>query len=197
MKVLVVEDETYWRDLIDVAFGTHATIEVVFAASRDAAIASLNSNRFDLVVLDLRIPTRDGELDAHTDHGLAVHGHVLEVSNGTPVIILSAYGDENVMPSLVAGARRGDPFGTRSADMMLEFFKKGDFSPAFVDRVETIAQSITALDGIEVATGAAPVTLDPLEERVLRVFSRRYGGAIIRVTPLTGGLGAQRSFAFK
>ena len=61
MRVLVVEDDLeFVSDLVS-AIGSAVKAEVVIAHSRDSALEKLSHEFFDLVVLDLKLPTTDGQ----------------------------------------------------------------------------------------------------------------------------------------
>jgi CheY-like chemotaxis protein len=64
MRILVVEDD---QDFVDELLLTLGNLEgpphVTVARSRDSAFALLQKEFFDLLVLDLKIPTIDGALD--------------------------------------------------------------------------------------------------------------------------------------
>lgn len=57
--VLVVDDESLVREFI-ARTATHAGWTVTEAADADAALTALAGTRFELVCLDVRLPTRDG-----------------------------------------------------------------------------------------------------------------------------------------
>lgn len=60
MKVLFVDDETDIRELIELAIMTEADIEPTFAGSGIEALALLESQRFDIMLLDVMMPPPDG-----------------------------------------------------------------------------------------------------------------------------------------
>ena len=73
-QVLIVEDDDEYLDVIisifdEIGVDCHITI----AQSRDDAKAKLESQFFDLAILDLKIPTADGLLDLDPEHGRYVN----------------------------------------------------------------------------------------------------------------------------
>ena len=71
--ILVVEDDPdYIRDIEDVLRTLSPGREVKVARSRDSAFTLLSAEFFDIVVLDLNIPTSDAMLDGDSQHGFAV-----------------------------------------------------------------------------------------------------------------------------
>jgi CheY-like chemotaxis protein len=78
MRLLCVEDEAALRGDIVEYLRMHA-YEVDEADSGEAAIAQLNSNRYDLVLCDIKMPNMDGyELLRQVrseNHNNGNHGH--------------------------------------------------------------------------------------------------------------------------
>ncbi len=94
--ILVVEDHTALRDALAIALGAKGH-KVVTAARGDAGIRALESQSFDLVVTDLKLPEASGL-------------EVLEAAKATqpraPVLIMTAHGTlEAVVQALRLGAQ--------------------------------------------------------------------------------------------
>lgn len=81
MKVLLVEDEKNQRLLFEQELREDG-YEVVLAADGREALRRLESDRPDLVVLDISMPGMDG---------IETLGHVLSRDNSIPVILHTAY----------------------------------------------------------------------------------------------------------
>ena len=72
MRLLVVEDKLDEVKVIQEFVAGIGTIRADFVISRDSAFEKINSEDYDLVILDLQIPPNDGSLTAHVDHGMVV-----------------------------------------------------------------------------------------------------------------------------
>lgn len=82
MRVLYVDDDPDIRDLAVVSFELDASVRVDAVASGDEALASLERDRFDVVLLDVMMPNMDGP---------AVLSRMRAgVAPGTPVIFVTA-----------------------------------------------------------------------------------------------------------
>jgi len=93
-KILVVDDEPMVREVLSQYLASDG-FEVVEACDGDAAVAAVNDNHPDLVLLDLMLPKRNG---------LAVLGFIRSTTK-LPVILLTARGDEiDRVRGLEAGA---------------------------------------------------------------------------------------------
>src|SRR5687768_48897 len=91
MRCLLVEDEKPRIDAIlgrlEGLFGEGA---VDIAEDRDSAITFVSARPYDLVVLDQRIPSAPGQLNADVDHGRAVLEFIRGQAPHTVVYFLTA-----------------------------------------------------------------------------------------------------------
>ncbi len=98
VRVLVVDDQTVVREGLVMLLQLSAGIEVVGAATDgDDALRQATRHHPDVVLMDLRMPRRDG---------VQATRQILEQLPGTAVIVLTTYADdESVFAALEAGAR--------------------------------------------------------------------------------------------
>ena len=73
MKLLIVDDNESNLSFIEEEVRKIPSVGHTVAKSRNSAFAQLAANTFDLILLDMKIPTEDGALNPNVDHGLAVH----------------------------------------------------------------------------------------------------------------------------
>jgi CheY-like chemotaxis protein len=185
-NVLVVEDETDFIDelqhVIDELPGVKS---VKVAKSREVAFDLLETSFFDLVILDLKIPTIDGALDAEPAHGHAVFGKCRLVAPGTPILILTGSPAEDFIPALLGQQQQVDVWGDGKSVGTIIFLKKYKFNdcPAIL---MPIGESIHKVCEVELDRGQAVLTTE--EDRLIRIFVRRCGGTRCVVGVLSGGL---------
>ena len=94
--ILLVEDDAFKRRrVIDLIRGHSSASEVVCAVSVSSAMRGLNQNAFDLIILDISLPSHDADRGAPAmslpSGGLEV---LLELSfkqRSDPVVILTQY----------------------------------------------------------------------------------------------------------
>src|SRR4051794_35633604 len=115
MRCLLVEDEPdrVARILpeLQTIFGK-TNVEV--ALDRDSAIELARRQAFDLVVLDQRIPSAHGQLDANVIHGRAVLDQVREIAPDTPVYFLTGLPmEDDYVDHLIAVGSQCDVWGDR------------------------------------------------------------------------------------
>lgn len=74
MRLLIVEDEEdVILDLSGRLGDLRPAIDIAVARSRSSAMEILETDEFDFIVCDLKLPPNDGGLDTDEAHGLAVH----------------------------------------------------------------------------------------------------------------------------
>jgi len=189
MKLLIVEDDETSIAFFAEELARPPVVQPVFAKSRDSAIATLKGQTFDLVILDLKIPTTDGSLDAEPTHGLAVHAAVLDDAKGTPVVIFSGFGTLKLLTDLLEKSEKHDVCGTGVQRTMTLFREKSDMAECLT-QIRNFAVEIAALGQIEISFGTDLIDLSYEQKKVLRIFARRNGGRNVHVTKLGGGLSA-------
>ena len=175
-RVLVVDDEEDILELVRYNLAREG-YQVSGAASGESALKKAESEKFDLVVLDLMLPGIDG---LEVARQLKKHSTTRDV----PIIMLTAKGEE---ADIVAGLELGaDDYVTKP------------FSPrVLIARVRTVLRrkseepesggQIIQVHNLEihpgrrqVSIGAAPVDLTFTEFQVLCVLARRPGWVFTR-----------------
>lgn len=92
-RVLIVDDEEFVRLLVGQILG-RSGYEVDFAADGEAALARIDAQRPDLVILDLMMPGLDG---------WAVLESMRERPDMPPVVVLTAHGNYEAFTRVVRG----------------------------------------------------------------------------------------------
>lgn len=168
-KILVVEDDTSIVENLTPLL-EESGFKVVVATTQKEALAQLDSDTFDIVLLDLGLP--DG-------HGFTVCSHVKH-HDLAPVIILSANDDEM---SVVTGLDLGSD----------DFISKPYRPKELISRINTVLrrsgkkQSVVRVGSIEidavkgiVRKDQQEVPLSALEYRLLLAFVNHKGAVLTR-----------------
>jgi DNA-binding NarL/FixJ family response regulator len=187
MKVLIVEDDPSTLEALQQELETIPAVTVKIARSSGAALQLLQTDFFDLVINDLKLPTTDGALDADVAHGLAVHAYVQEHSEGTPVLVFSGFGTLQLATDLYEKSTKCDVWGS-GAEVHLTRYLHKDQMRECLKIVTDVADQLAAVESIEISTGVASLRLTPSQRRILQLFGRLTSGANIQVRPLGGGL---------
>jgi two-component system response regulator PhoP len=175
MRVLVIEDEKRLAENVARSLRERASCAVDVALDGEEGLFLAESSSYDLLVLDLMLPKLSG---------LDLLRRFRKNGNKTPVLILTARDEkESVVALLNAGA---DDYITKPFDLgeLLARAKalirrgKGEHSPlVYVADLE--------LDSVgrRVRRGGSPITLTPMEYRVLEYLAHR-PGAVVSKTEL-------------
>ena len=180
MRLLIVEDNEDEIGIFAKELAKTPTIELTFARSRDVALSMIERESYDLVVVDLKIPTVDGGLDSDLHHGLAVHSKLREVANGTPAVIFSGFGTVPLVSEIGDKSNHEDMWGTGHAQALTCFKDKSQFAKC-LEFIRSVEEQNAALSEIEISFGSVPLDLDRNQQLVLRLFARLYRGVNIRV----------------
>ncbi len=87
-KILIVDDQSSIRELLSHILRKVST--VMTSHSLEDAQTALLTNKFDLVISDLRLNRSDGR------EGFELLSHIRKVSPDSKVIIMSGYGNERL-----------------------------------------------------------------------------------------------------
>jgi len=98
IRIMLADDHTLFRQGIRTLISAEPDMEVVAeAGDGDEAITSYEQHHPDVLVLDLRMPKRDG---------VAVVQRVLEINPKARILIMTTYdGDEDIFQCLSQGAK--------------------------------------------------------------------------------------------
>jgi len=101
-RVLVVDDEVPIQDLLKTRL--KKLYEVSCATYQDEALAALEKSTFDLVLLDLKLPRKQSDMNPSPDVGVDILRHVRErkiCRRGTaaplPVVVMTAFGKDKLL----------------------------------------------------------------------------------------------------
>jgi CheY-like chemotaxis protein len=194
MRIVVVEDnQDFLADLVPALSALPGAPEVKAAASRNVALVLIEQEFFDLIVLDLTIPTIDGALDAAIEHGNAVFAKSQEIAPGTPIFILTGSSADEIFSSLLERKETVDIWGEQARRGTVDFLPKRLFDE-LTAKVSPIAAAVQALSDVEIKKVGKPFQLNIAEDRLVRSFTRRRGGTRCALAELSGGLSDTRVF---
>jgi CheY-like chemotaxis protein len=192
MKVLIVEDDHDFTDeLRETLEGAEA--QCSFASNKECALRKIREDFFDLILLDLNIPTSDEALDGDPAHGHSVFAAARVDAPGTPVIVLTGSSAEKFIPSLLEHSGKIDIWGGIELQMVAFHSKhKLDQFPGLVARYR---DEVVALRTVELSRNG--LTLSDAEDRLIRIFARTAGGTKVSMSEISGGLSGTRVFRLK
>lgn len=171
-RILVVDDEDRIRRLVRMYLERNA-FEIEEAEDGQEALEKALTNRYDLIILDLMLPSMDGR---------EVCSSLRQQGNETPIIMLTASGDEM---SRIHGFELGaddyvvKPFSPRELVMRVKALLKRsshisdkEVAPA-VNSILTFKGLTINLDSRRVICGGEEVSLTPKEYELLCYLAQR------------------------
>lgn len=186
MKILLVEDnKSYSATLRDIIIQLPQKPTVDVAESRSSAIELLDSNFYDIVILDLEIPTVDDTFDLELEHGESVFYHAREHAPGTPVYILTGSEPGTFLRNLVRQGQSVDLWGSGTNIPTVDYYHKEDVVDLF-GKIKEITEIVAATDAITINTGGKRIDLSFEQRRTLKVFTRANGGTSCKIHRLGG-----------
>ena len=191
LHVLIVEDEDdFVEEMHEIVAALPGDSEVRVAGSRDQAYETLASGFLDLVILDLKVPTMNGALDADPEHGHAVFNRIRTVAPGTPIFVLTGSPAEDFLSELVLrNQEQIDIWGEGEKTGTILFLKKLD-TDRCPEVLTPIAWAVERLSDVELEGGGVHLSL--AEDRLMRIFAKRFRGVRCGVSELGGGQSGAR-----
>ena len=164
-------------------------VNMKIVRSRNEAIEQIPVNFFDLVILDLKIPTVSGTLDADPIHGFAVFNRIRSDAPGTPIFVLTGSSAEDFIPELLKNTQQIDIWSEGKETANIQFQKKYKINECF-GVLRNIAKAIEDLSEIELDRGE--MNLNIAEDRLIRIFTKKFECARCVATCLEMGLSGAR-----
>lgn len=190
LHVLIVEDDDdFVEELRETIASLPGTANIRVAGSRDAAFGMLEEGFLDLVILDLKIPTVSGALDADPEHGHAVFNRIRAVAPGTPIFVLTGSPAEDFIPELLSNQQQIDIWSEGQKTGTILFLKKYSIDKC-PEMLTPVAQAIDRLSDVELDRGGMNLSL--AEDRLIRIFAKKFQGVRCVVSGLGGGLSGAR-----
>ena len=129
IRVMIVDDSLVARSIFARVLGNHAQIEIVCEAEdSEAALASLEDIKVDIILLDIEMPKRSG-LDALPD--------IQAKAGGARILVVSAFAEEN-------GPRAIQALSLGACDTLAKPGRSGfsgRFSEMLIDKVVRLGRS--------------------------------------------------------
>ncbi len=162
----------------------------VVASTKSSAIEHITNDFFDLIFLDLKIPSENGSMDSSPEHGRSILDIAVAVAPGTPIFILTGSSAEEFLPDLLQMGHQVDIWGQNQPLPVINLQKKhrlNNLEPA-------IAPYIHGCDAIFDIELQFNEELSTSEIRLIRIFTRSVGGVFCKISRIGGGLSGASVF---
>ncbi|WP_343620407.1 response regulator [Acinetobacter proteolyticus] len=186
-KLLIVEDEVSISEIIKKAFqNKFTTIEITVVSNRDDAFILLENEDifYDLVTLDLRIPSSLNSLDHNTLHGQAVLGECRNRIRGTPILLITGTSTVHMISDFLQSSEHIDIWGNGNIEPTIGHIRKEDLDLIFSE-VDKIYNNFSALNDIELLfLNESNILIE--YERLIKIFAKKHSGRKVIINILTG-----------
>ena len=196
MRLLLIDDDAEQLKVFNELLPDRTPgIEIFQASNLADARALIEARRFDVAVVDLRLPTTADATDEADEHGIAIIEKIRAELPGTPTIILTGYGSmELVQRTYKRYMQDGMPFGGKSF-RLFEVITKENLRDCFTALAE-MQVDWQALSDIELEFGARVPRLAEDDKRILKAATRSFGCVKAEVGVLAGGLSEATTYRF-
>ena len=191
LSLLIVEDDDDIVDeLREIIAALPCESQIRVAGSLNEALSMIEEGFLDLVILDLKIPTVTRALDADPAHGRAVFDRIRALAPGTPIFVLTGSPAEDfILESILKNQRQVDIWSEGRENSTIHFQRKYNIDQC----CEILRPMASAIDGLsDVELERDGLDLSPAEDRLIRIFSKRFQGARCVVSQVHGGLSGAR-----
>lgn len=188
MKLLIIEDMPDTVRSIQDGLKL-LTIQYSVAGDRESAFELLDHDWYDLAYCDLNILPNKMSSRTSVEHGVAVVKRIRAQHPGMPLLIVSAYMDDNDYLSewLYSEAIQSDFHCCGTPKPMLRVLRKKRLDIAIEEIRQNYAE-IRKIDSVEVISQENGGVLHTYESRILKLFCRRMQGNILTYSRVPGGL---------
>lgn len=182
--LIVEDDEDFVIELMSSIASVSSDVDVTVARCREQACQLLDERFFDFAILDLNIPIQDRGLDADPDHGKFVFHHARIATPGTKVLVLTGSPSDDFIADMLAQKHDADIWSEGSKVGTVEFLRKIDLIQ--VDGI--IGKALSAINALsDVELELVGVNLQTGEDRLVRIFAKKFDAARCIVSPIGAG----------
>lgn len=181
MDVLIIEDEQYIHDAISKKID--GLTNITHCYDLEESLNHIENSNFDLIILDLAIPSKIGLMDHNSQYGLQCFYKIKEYAFGTPVIILTGSTAEDFIDQLLLSQDIVNLWGEELS--LIRFCKKYNILEG-LDLIKSYKDKWLSLNNIEVSN--IGFDLNWFNKRLFKIFVMKKSGVRCSVEIVGGGL---------
>jgi DNA-binding response OmpR family regulator len=209
-RALVIEDDHVVADVLRMRLQRDGH-EVVVAANQRDAYHLLDDERFDFVLLDLRLPTHDGDMNPHSEVGFDTLDHIRErfAPQRLPVIVMTAYEETSQTAVRALKALANDyitkPFEDSPVSLdeklaaIARAIEEGKRAPTARKHKLVFTRECVMIDGIVVANARYSEVLRVLGSRTLMLTPEARAAKDTRMkgSQIADAMGIEEPYVYK
>lgn len=190
MKILHLEDNVDWFNLVKPELEAIPNVEVLHAETNSQAKTILAENEIDFALLDLAVPLSDPSDTPDIQHGLSLAWYIRTNFPGIATFILTGqstdeaaekFEEENTFTTFWDGQERS----------LVKLRKKRKLQQVIED-LRSFADSLHSLNRIELDFDKRDLELSKFDERIIRLFCLKHQAIAARIKPLGAGMSSAK-----
>lgn len=186
MQILLIEDNiSYAKDVKDSLLSTCKNTSINLVSDFESAHNLLQSEFFDLVILDLSLPSTENGYDKKVEHGQKLFYLAQAALPGTPVYILTESQPDKFAMDLSRHGNQINLWGGSSTVPTVLYFAKFEVDKLIAE-VKSACEEISILNSIPINTRGRDISFSLEQKRALRIFTRVSRGISCIFEPLSG-----------
>ncbi|WP_346302651.1 response regulator [Pantoea sp. Morm] len=186
MQILFVEDNSSYADtLVSAVKDKFPEIAWDIVDNSSSAEALLDKNYYDLIILDLCMPSVPSGLEKDVQNGQQLFYYVQRLMPGTPIYILTGSELDSFATNLLRHGERIKLWGAAREFSTVLYFRK-DETLEMMKELSDIYNEIISLNAIVINTRGKEIEFGRGQERALQSFVRSMGGFDGVYYPLSG-----------
>lgn len=188
-RILLIEDEIEISSFIkDNLKKVNERIDVIIVNNKMDAIEYLKNNDifFDMISLDLQIPSNEGLLDKCPENGLHVLAEAKRYASGTPLVMLTGTSTIKMLNDFLRHVTNLKIWQDDAIYPTVSHYEKSDLD-MYLDFLKQVYHSVLNLFNIEVNfKGDDSLIIE--HDRLIRIFVKKVHGFKVEVKKIGGGL---------
>ncbi|RQI29718.1 response regulator [Pseudomonas aeruginosa] len=186
MQILFVEDNSSYADtLISVVNVKLPGVSWDVVDNSGSAEELLARNFYDLVILDLCMPSIPSGLEKNVENGQRLFYKIQKLMPGTPIYILTGSDLDSFVTGLSRHGERVRLWGAKQEFPTVLYFRKNK-TLELVDELSGVYGEILSVNSISINTRGKAIAFAKGQERALKTFVRSMGGHDGVYYPLSG-----------
>lgn len=186
MQILFVEDNFSYADtLVSVVNERFPGVSWDVIDNSGSAEKLLAHNFYDLVILDLCMPSIPSGLEKNVENGQRLFYLIQQLMPGTPIYILTGSDLDSFAMGLSRHGERIRLWGAEKEFPTVLYFRKNK-TPELIEELSGVYHEIQSVNSISISTRGKEIVFAKGQERALKTFVRSVGGVDGVYYPLSG-----------
>lgn len=186
MQILFVEDNSSYADtLVSAVKDKFPEITWVVVDNSSSAEALLDKNYYDLIILDLCMPSVPSGLEKVVENGQQLFYSVQRLMPGTPIYILTGSELDSFATNLLRHGERIKLWGAVREFSTVLYFRK-DETLELMTELSEVYDEVVSVNATVINTRGKNIAFGRGQERALQSFVRSMGGFDGVYYPLSG-----------